>query len=100
MEVVMPALRKYKLFISHAWDYHEDYYRLEKFLHKAPRFRWKNLSVPEHDPILDTKHLEYELNKQMRSANVFLILSGMYVSHSEWLQYEIRFARRIGRPIL
>jgi hypothetical protein len=36
----------------------------------------------------------------MRPAHVFLILDGMYVAHREWIQYEINFARRIGRPIL
>lgn len=96
----MPNLRTYKVFISHAWSYNDEYYRLVKWLDEAPYFSWKNLSVPEHDPILNTKKLEYELHSQMRPADVFLILSGMYVSHSDWIQYEINFARRIGRPII
>lgn len=96
----MPALRNNKIFISHAWDYSEDYYRCEKFLNEAPNFEWTNLSVPEHDPILDSEMLAARLHDQMRPANVFLILSGMYVSHSDWIQYEINFARRIGRPIV
>jgi hypothetical protein len=96
----MPALRNYNLFISHAWSYNEDYYRLEKFLNAAPSFLWTNLSVPEHDPIEDEDDLKYYLNAKMRPANAFLVLSGMYVPHSEWVQYEINFARRIGRPII
>jgi len=96
----MPALRTYKVFISHAWDYSEDYYRLEKFLKAAPNFDWTNLSVPEHDPILNSEQLTARLNDQMRPASVFLILCGMYVAHSDWIQYEINFARRIGRPII
>jgi hypothetical protein len=97
---MMPTLRVYNLFISHAWDYSDEYYRIEKFLNDAPHFDWKNLSVPQHDPIKNAKELEYELNAQMRDAHVFLILSGMYVAHSDWIQYEINFARRIGRPII
>lgn len=96
----MPALRTYKVFISHAWAYNADYYRLEQFLNEAPNFYWENLSVPRHDPIKNAQQLTYELNAQMRPANVFLILAGMYVAHSEWIQYEINFARRIGRPII
>lgn len=96
----MPSLRTYKVFISHAWDYNEDYYRLEGYLNKAPNFLWTNLSVPEHDPILNSSQLTARLNDQMRPANAFLILSGMYVAHSDWIQYEINFARRIGRPII
>ncbi len=96
----MPQLRDYKVFISHAWDYHEDYYRLEKFLNEAPNFKWTNLSVPKHDPIKNTEQLAKELHNQMREADAFLILAGMYVSDSDWIQYEINFARRIGRPII
>jgi hypothetical protein len=96
----MPGLRDYKVFISHAWDYNDEYYRLERMLNEAPCFIWTNLSVPKHDPIKNTRELEYELNGQMRPANVFLILAGMYAARREWLEYEINFARRIGRPII
>jgi hypothetical protein len=97
---IMPSLRHYQIFISHAWEYNEDYYRLERWLNEAPNFLWTNLSVPEHDPIMNTQQLERELNNQMRPADAFLIISGMYVAHSDWIQYELNFARRIGRPII
>ncbi len=62
----MVALKAYKIFISHAWRHNEDYYRVEKWLNEAPYFRWTNLSVPKHDPILNTVQLERELHNQMR----------------------------------
>ena len=48
----MPELKTYDLFISHAWKYNEDYYRLVDMLNNAPNFKWRNYSVPEHDPVL------------------------------------------------
>jgi hypothetical protein len=96
----MPSLKNYKVFISHAWDYNEDYYRIEKWLNEAPYFVWTNLSVPKHNPILNGEQLAKELHNQMRPADVFVILAGMYAAHSDWIQYEINFARRIGRPIV
>ena len=96
----MPALRTYKLFISHAWKYSEPYRRAVAFLNRASNFSWANLSVPRHDPFESSDRLTARLNDQMRPASVFLILGGMYVSHSDWIQYEINFARRIGRPII
>jgi MTH538 TIR-like domain (DUF1863) len=96
----MPLLKNYKVFISHAWQYDADYYRIEEWLNEAPLFIWQNLSVPKHDPIMNAEQLTKELNNQMRPADVFVILAGMYVSHSAWIQYEINFARRIGRPII
>ena len=34
----MPELKTYDLFLSHAWRYNDDYYRLEKMLKEAPLF--------------------------------------------------------------
>jgi len=96
----VPSLRNYNLFISHAWEYNADYYRVEDWLNETANFYWTNLSVPEHDPIPTTAKLKAELHNQMRRAHVFLILGGMYIPHREWIQYEINFARRIGLPIL
>ena len=95
----MPRLRTYRVFISHAWDYSEDYRGVVRFLNESPYFYWENLSVPEHDPV-PGEDLEYELRNQMRPADVFLIIAGMYVPHRKWIDFELRFARRIGRPIL
>jgi hypothetical protein len=98
----MPALRVYELFICHAWDYSEDYDRLEQFLDDAPNFEWNNLSVPEHEAIdAQDEDLEYELRGQIRPAHAVLIPCGMYVARRErWIDWELRFARRIGRPIV
>lgn len=98
----MPGLRTYKIFISHAWNYSESYLRVVRMLNEAPYFSWQNLSVPEHDPVPPGQEhrLEQALRDQMRPASIFLILAGMYVSHSAWIQFEIDFSRRIGRPII
>jgi len=98
----MPTLRTYKLFVSHAWEYNDEYHRLVRMLDDAAHFSWMNLSVPEHEPIAarDTEKLKSELRNQMRPANAFLILAGMYVAHSGWIEFEIDFSRRIGRPVI
>ena len=95
----MPYLRTYRVFISHAWHRSEDYWRVVQFLDDAPNFRWENLSVPEHNPIVDPEP-EKKLRDQMRPADVFLIIAGMYTAHSEWIDFELAFARRIGRPVI
>jgi hypothetical protein len=38
----MPHLNTYDLFISHAWDYNAEYYRLVDMLNNAPNFKWRN----------------------------------------------------------
>jgi hypothetical protein len=98
----MATLRNYAVFISHAWHRDEEYRRVETMLDEAANFRWRNLSVPEHDPVSADagRSIEYYLRNHMRDACVFLLCAGMYVSHSEYIQFEIDFARRIGRPII
>ena len=38
----MPALRRYRVFISHAWGYSADYWRVVQFLDDIPNFDWEN----------------------------------------------------------
>jgi hypothetical protein len=95
----MPALRTYQVFISHAWHRSADYHRVVQFLDESRNFRWANLSVPQHDP-MSGSDLDYEVRNQMRPADVFVIIAGMYVAHSGWIDFELAFARRIGRPII
>jgi hypothetical protein len=94
----MPLLRSYRIFISHSWNYSDDYNRVVRFLNESPYFRWENLSVPQHNPVLGD--LESDLRNQMRPADVFLIIAGMYAAHSDWIDFELSFARRIGRPVI
>lgn len=98
----MSSLRTYRVFISHAWDYSDDYLRIVKMLNDAPLFHWANHSVPRHDPLLVTSDaaLERKLRDQMRLAQIVVILSGMYVNHRKWIQKEIDMATTMGKPIV
>lgn len=102
----MPELKTYDLFISHAWRYNDDYHRLEQMLREATLFKWRNYSVPKHDPLIDPdsnvgkKKLEELLTKQIKPVNSVLILGGLYAAHSEWIQDEIKIAMSFNKPII
>jgi len=98
----MPDLRRYTGFISHAWEYNDEYYRLVAMLKTANNFDFYNYSVPEHDPLLPRtlKALGPALEKQMQSAQVVLVIAGMYVTYSDWIDFEIAYAVRTGKPII
>lgn len=94
--------RTYKVFISHSWDYSDQIERLEQFLNSADDFEWHDYSVWETDP-LDAPtdpELKQALRKQIKPASVVLILSGMYASHSKWINEEIRIANQMDKPII
>jgi len=71
-------------------------------LDAASYFSWYNFSVPQHDPALacNTSALKAELDDQIRPVQAVLVLSGLYVSHSQWIQYEIDRAGSWKRPII
>ena len=95
----MPALRNYGVFISHAWHRDEHYWRVVQWLDEAPNFAWTNLSVPEHDPV-SNEALDKELRDEMRPADVFVILAGMYAARSTVIAFELKWARILGKPIV
>ena len=98
----MPRLRRYRIFISHAWRYNADYYKLINRLDMTPNFLYANYSVPEHDPVdaNNNSKLAEELRQQIRPVKVVIILGGMYVAYSNWIQFEINFAQDLGKPVL
>ena len=98
--------RTYNLFISHAWKYHDEYERIVDLLNKAPYFSWKNYSSPRHDPAIDSnsdegrQELEDALRNQIRPTHCVVVLAGLYVSYSYWIQKEIDIAQGMGKPII
>lgn len=102
----MPELKTYDLFISHAWNHNDDYYRLESMLNQALLFKWRDYSVPKHDPLIDpnthvgkTKLAEL-LRNQIRPVNCVVILGGMYAAYSYWIIKEIELAQSYNKPII
>lgn len=102
----MPKLRTYSIFISHAWRYSDDYKRLVELLNKAPLFKWRNYSDPEHDPIIDPdtdvsrRKMKKELDDQIRPVHCVVVISGMYATCSDWIQTEIDIAKRYKKPVI
>ena len=98
----MPLLYRYSLFVSHAWSYGDHYDTIVSFLDKAPNFIYSNFSVPEADAFERARKsvLEEKLRNQIRPVQIVLILGGMYVAHSDWIQFEIDYAKSLNKPIL
>jgi hypothetical protein len=99
----------YNIFISHAWKYTEHYNKIVQWLNEAQdegKLTWKNYSVPEHDPLIDPnttvgkKKLKEMLSNQITPASKVIVLSGMYVAYSEWIEYEIDTAVSYSKYII
>ncbi|MFC7130556.1 TIR domain-containing protein [Haloferax chudinovii] len=94
--------RAYRLFVSHSWKYSEHFERIQEFLDDDDRLEWHNFSIPEDDPLEfeDRNDLRQKLYQQVRQANVIIVIAGMYVSHSEWIEEEIEMAEHFDKPII
>lgn len=98
----MPNLRDYHILISHSWDYNSDYETIKGWLDSANNFSWTNYSVPLSSPldVKTKKELKDKLRIRIALCSCVIILSGMYVSYSEWIDYEIEIALELGKPII
>jgi len=98
----MPQLKTRMIFISHAWTYSSHYWTVVGWFNDTQNFDWKNCSVPSHDSLPDKtrKGLKEALTRQIQPAQVVIILAGMYAAHSDWIEYEIAEAQRMGKTII
>lgn len=98
----MPYLKNYRLLISHSWSYPKHYSKIVEWLNNTSYFKWSNHSVSADDPF-DTrtkKELQEELTQQIQGCHAVIVVAGMYSAYSEWINYEIDEAIRMGKPII
>jgi len=102
----MPSLRNYDIFVSHAWQYNQDYYNLINLLLSAPNFQFRNYSVPTHDPLVSAatpvglQKLADLLDTQIRPTQCVLVIAGMYANHKYWIDKEMAIAESYGKPMI
>lgn len=104
----LPApLRRYELFISHAWDYKDEYEGVVRLLNSDLTFQWNDLSVPIDNPLpvlfslpKSYRNIVRQLDERIARADCLLVLAGMYVSHRGWIQSEIEAAKDFHKPII
>ena len=102
----MPSLYNYRLFISHAWKYGDDYNRLINLLNNANWFEYSNYSAPSEKPLFPpgtpktNSQIRTMITNKIKPAQIVIVISGMYGAYSDWMQYEIDEAVRMGKPIL
>ena len=90
------------VFISHAWQYGDDYERLVNLINQGlGAGGWRNLSVEQNRPIgLTGIPLSLALNNLISQAKVVLVISGMYLLHRDAIQSEIQMAMNNHKPII
>nr|WP_304358290.1 TIR domain-containing protein [Clostridium paraputrificum] len=102
----MPALYDYRIFISHAWKYGDDYKRLAAMLDNALYFSYYNYSAPKEKPLfplgtpMTNDDIAKKITDKISPSQITIVLAGMYTAYSDWMKYEIDESKRMGKPIL
>jgi hypothetical protein len=71
-------------------------------LNGARYFSFRNYSVPYNDSFgrMSNSQLKDELRGQIRPVQCVIALAGVYMSYSDWIQFELDYATSLGKPII
>ncbi len=98
----MPALKEYRVFISHCWTHDEYYERVRDMLKDAKYFRWLNKSIPQDMPIetISDQRLEREISERISDSDVVIMFDHPAASRRRWIDRELNVARYWSVPIV
>lgn len=97
------------VFISHSWSYSGHYDKLAEWIFGQNWYvdnvplRFCDYSVPRTNPILNAsndRQLREAIYAQIGRSHVVVAPTGMYASHSKWIQKELEGAAAYGKPVL
>ncbi len=90
-----------RVFVTHAFASHSDYHRVFEYLESSPNFFYRNCSVPDHPPAAGGKEaLKEEYRTQLKSAEVVVVLSALYVDNEYWTTYQMDVAQAKNLPLV
>ena len=90
-----------RLYVTHAFASHTDYHRVFEYFEAVPNFFYRNCSVPDHPPSMGGKEaLKEEYRKQMKMAEVVVVLSSLYVENEYWTMYQMDAAQAANLPLV
>ncbi len=97
----MSAKNPIRLFVTHAFSSHPDYHRVFEYLESSPNFFYRNCSVPDHMPATGGKEaLKEEYRTQLKTAEVVVVLSSLYVENEYWTVYQMDVAQANNLPLV
>jgi hypothetical protein len=97
----MSAKNPIRVFVTHAFASHPDYHRVFEYMESATNFFYQNCSVPDHPPATGGKEgLKEEYRKQLKTAEVVVVLSSLYIENEYWATYQMDAAQASNLPLV
>lgn len=94
--------KEYKIFISHSWQYTDTLEALRNLIDARGYFSATYEESTRDKPINsdDEGYVKRRLTQKIANSDVILALSGVYASHSSWMQWELDKAIELGIPVI
>lgn len=89
-----------KLFVSHAWEDDEDYFRVFEYLESDSNFYYQNFSTPDKRPAGDREALREDLRRQIAPVEIVIVPSGLCRKHGDLVLFQMNFAKASDKPVL
>lgn len=97
----MSAQNPIRVYVTHAFESNPDYHRVFEYLETVPNFFYRNCSVPDHAPGGGGKEaLKEEYRTQLKSAEVVVVLSSLYIENEYWTTYQMDAAQANNLPLV
>ncbi|MCL2881579.1 MAG: TIR domain-containing protein [Coriobacteriia bacterium] len=84
------------IFVSHSWNYSDDYDRLMKLLENRSNFSYTDYSVTKSNP----RDSFSDVESAIKYCSMFVFIAGVYASYSDSIKKEIGWAKKYDKPIL
>jgi hypothetical protein len=90
-----------RVFVTHAFASNPDYHRVFEYLESTANFFYHNCSVPDHPPATGGKEaLKEEYRTQLKSAEVVIVLTSLYIENEYWVAYQMDAAQALNIPLV
>jgi hypothetical protein len=90
-----------RVFVTHTFAENADYHRVFEYLESSPNFFYANCSAPNDVPATGGREaLKEALLKQIRAAEVVVVVSSMYMDNRDWIEYQMDAAQAADLPLV
>jgi len=89
-----------RVFVSHAFEPSDDYFRVFEYLESSHSFYYRNCSDPDSRASADRETQKEELRKQINLAECVIIPSGQYEQYREWIDFQLNCAKGLNKRVI
>lgn len=94
--------KNYNVFISHSWSHIDDLKNLRNLLESRGYFNVQFQEATPSEPINseNASYIKSVLKSKILNSDIVLGIAGIYASHSDWIEWELKNAYNNNIPVV